>query len=415
MLSDDILNTNSNWIVYNISTFKGIKYIYVVINIVRHMEDTISVILNNPPRTYDLGGFEDDDGYEAPEDEQIRRAANLKKVRIRIVGCGGGGSNTITRLVESGLKGADLLSINTDANHLKITKSQAKLLIGKIRTKGKGSGGLPQIGEEAAVENVTELRNLLKGSDIVFVTCGLGGGTGTGSAPVVAKLAKETNATVISIVTLPFHGEGKVRMGNAMLGIRKLFPNSDTLITIPNDKLISETPNKFLEGSFNYADSVLTETMKGLTEMIRKTGLINIDYADIKAVMKSGGVAIVGVGDSLEGEDKVVSSVNNALKFPLIEADISEVRGCVMRVIGGPDMTLKEVQTAMKEVQRRINNDATIFWGTSIDPGMAGKMKVLVLLTGVKSPYTVADKGDLLSLGKRLGFTDDEMNIEEIS
>ena len=184
------------------------------------MEDTISVILNNAPRTYDLGGFEDDDGYEAPEDEQIRRAANLKKIRIRIVGCGGGGSNTITRLVESGLKGADLLSINTDANHLKISKSQAKLLIGKIRTKGKGSGGLPQIGEEAAVENVTELRNLLKGSDIVFVTCGLGGGTGTGSAPVVAKLAKETNATVISIVTLPFHGEGKVRMANAMLGIR---------------------------------------------------------------------------------------------------------------------------------------------------------------------------------------------------
>ncbi len=379
------------------------------------MEDTVNIMMDTQIRNYDLGGFEDDDTYEAPEDEQIRRAAQLKKVRIRIVGCGGGGSNTITRLVQSGLKGADLLAVNTDANHLRITKSQAKLLIGKIRTKGKGSGGLPQIGEEAAVENVSEIRNLLKGSDIVFVTCGLGGGTGTGAAPVVAKLAKETNATVISIVTLPFNGEGKVRMANAMLGLGKLHPYSDTLITIPNDKLISETPNRFLEGSFNYADSVLTETMKGLTEMIRKTGLINIDYADIKTTMKSGGVAIVGIGESKENEDRVVSSVESALRFPLIDADISEVRGCVMRVIGGADMTLKEVQGTMKEVQKRINPDATIFWGTSIDRSMNGKIRILVLLTGAKSPYTISDRADLVSLGKKLGFTDEEMSIETIA
>ena len=392
-----------------------VNYIYHPSNSVRRMDDTINVELSEPVKNYDLAGFEDDDGYEAPEDEQIRRAAHLKKVKIRIVGCGGGGSNTVTRLVQSGLKGADLLAINTDANHLRITKSQAKLLIGKVRTKGKGSGGLPQIGEEAAVESVSDLRNLLKGSDIVFVTCGLGGGTGTGSAPVVAKLAKEANAMVISIVTLPFNGEGKVRMANAMVGLSKLLPHSDTLITIPNDKLIAETPNRFLEGSFNYADSVLTETMKGLTEMIRKTGLINIDYADIKTTMKSGGVAIVGIGESVKDGDKVESAVSNALRFPLIEADISQVRGCVMRVIGGSDMTLKEVQAAMKEVQKRINPDATIFWGTSIDRSMNDKMRVLVLLTGVRSPYTIADRSDLISLGKRLGMAEEELGIEAIS
>lgn len=379
------------------------------------MSDTISLILNEEVKKYDLGGFEDDDGYEAPEDEHILKAANYKKVRIRIVGCGGGGSNTVTRLAKGGLRGADLLALNTDANHLRITSSQAKLLIGKTRTKGKGSGGIPQIGEEAAIESVTEIRNLLKGSDIVFVTCGLGGGTGTGSAPVVAKLAKETGATVISIVTLPFRGEGKVRTANAVLGLDKLLPYSDTLITIPNDKLEKETPDRFLEGSFKYADSVLTETMKGLTEIIRKTGLINIDYADVRTIMKSGGVAIVGVGESKDGEDRVLSAVHTALKFPLIEADITEAKGCITRVIGGADMTLNEVQQAMREVQSRIHTDATIFWGTSVDRSMDGRMKILVMLTGIRSPYTVSHREDITNLGKKLGLSDLDMGIESIA
>lgn len=364
----------------------------------------------------DLTGDEEEEYVPSPQDEYIKQATKYKNVKIRIIGCGGAGSNTVTRLSGRQLEGADLLAMNTDANHLKITLSRAKLLIGKRRTKGMGSGGLPQVGEEAAMEDVSQIRELLKGTDIAFVTCGLGGGTGTGSAPVVAKVAKEAGATVISIVTLPFTSEGKIRMENAMVGLDRLYQFSNTLIAVPNDKLLSESPSKSLQEAFQYSDSVLTETMQGLTELIRRTGLINIDYADVKNVMKTGGVAMVGIGESeKEPYTRIGAAIAKALTFPLIDADVSEAKGCVIRIIGGKDMTLKETEQAASEISKRIDRNAKIIWGASIDNKMEKKVRALVLLTGIKSPYSVSSRADVEALGKMLGVFNKDVGIDVVN
>ncbi|MEM3676507.1 MAG: cell division protein FtsZ, partial [Thermoplasmataceae archaeon] len=232
--------------------------------------------------------------YETPEDREIAEIASRLRVQIKIIGCGGGGSNTINRLSSEGIDGADLIAVNTDANHLMTIATKKRLLIGKKRTRGLGTGAIPQIGEEAAMEDLDRIQKMVQKTDIAFVTCGLGGGTGTGAAPVVAKCAKNAGALVISVVTLPFTAEGHVRMENAMMGLEKLASYSDTLIAIPNDKLLKEVPKKPIQEAFQYADSVLSEAMKGITEMITRTGLINLDYADIKTIMKDGGVAMIG-------------------------------------------------------------------------------------------------------------------------
>ncbi len=381
------------------------------------MTESMNVVLRQLlENNMDMTGEEEEEYVASPQDEYIKQATKYKNVKIRIIGCGGAGSNTISRLTRRQLEGADLLAMNTDANHLKITASQARLLIGKRRTKGMGSGGLPQVGEEAAMEDISQIRELLKGTDIAFVTCGLGGGTGTGSAPVVAKVAKEAGATVISIVTLPFTSEGKIRMENAMVGLDRLYQFSNTLIAVPNDKLLSESPSKSLQEAFQYSDSVLTETMQGLTELIRRTGLINIDYADVKNVMKTGGVAMVGIGESeQEPYARINSAIEKALSFPLIEADISEAKGCVVRIIGGNDMTLKETEQAASEISKKIDRNAKIIWGASIDRRMEKKIRALVLLTGIKSPYSVSSRADVEALGKRLGIFNKDVGIDIVN
>lgn len=353
--------------------------------------------------------------YSAPEDQEIAKIANQLRVRIKIIGCGGGGSNTINRLYSEGVTGADLVAINTDASHLLSIKAQKKMLIGKRRTRGLGTGAIPQIGEEAAVEDLGTIQKLVNRTDIAFVTCGLGGGTGTGAAPVVAKSAKDTGALVISIVTLPFTAEGPVRMENALVGLEKLSQYSDTVIAIPNDRLLKEVPKRPLEEAFIYADKVLTEAMKGITEMITKTGLINLDYADVKTIMKDGGVAMVGIGESNGGQDRVLSAVNAAITSPLIEADISEAKNCLIRVIGGSDMTVSEAERAMAEIQRKIDSNARIIWGASIDESYDKKIKVLVLLTGVKSPYMISNKSDAKKLGQLIGGYGDDLGIDIVS
>lgn len=381
------------------------------------MSESINVVLKQLlENNLDLTGEDDREYVPSPQDEYIRQATKYKNVKIRIIGCGGAGSNTISRLFGRQLDGADLLAMNTDANHLRTIISQAKLLIGKRRTKGMGSGGLPQIGEEAAMEDISQIRELLKGTDIAFVTCGLGGGTGTGSAPVVAKVAKEAGATVISIVTLPFTSEGKIRMENAMVGLDRLYQFSNTLIAVPNDKLLSESPSKSMQEAFRYSDSVLTETMQGLTEIIRRTGLINIDYADVKNVMKAGGVAVVGMGESTdEPYARISNAIDRALSFPLIEADVSEAKGCVIRVIGGKDMTLKESEQAAAAISKKIDKNAKIIWGASIDPRMEKKVRVLILLTGIKSPYSVSSRADVENLGKKLGVFNRDVGIDVVN
>lgn len=320
------------------------------------------------------------------EDKELEEILKGLKTVIRIIGCGGGGSNTITRIMEEGVVGAELIAANTDAQHLLITKAQKKILLGKRTTRGLGAGAIPQIGEEAAREAEDKIKEGLQGSDIVFITCGLGGGTGTGSAPFVAKIAKELGALTIAVCTLPFTSEGRSRMENAIYGLDKLRETSDTVITIPNDKLLELVPRMPLNDAFKVADTVLMRAIKGLTEMITKPGLVNLDFNDLKTIMKDGGVAMIGVGESESpGDERAQEALNDAINSPLLEVDISSATGVLVHVIGGPEMTVSEAQTIVEEVHKRVGDKARIIWGAAIDPDFEGKINVMIVATGVKS------------------------------
>lgn len=351
----------------------------------------------------------------SPEDLEILEVAKTLGVTIKIIGCGGGGSNTINRIHSEGLSGAKLVALNTDANHLYTIGADKKILIGAKRTRGLGTGAIPQIGEEAANEDLSRLQKLVQKTDIAFVTCGLGGGTGTGAAPIVAKSAKSAGALVISIVTLPFSAEGHIRMDNALSGLDKLSRYSDTVIAIPNDKLLKEVPKKPIQEAFLYADKVLSAAMKGITELITDTGLINLDYADIKAIMKDGGNAMIGIGESTGGPNRVLSALNDAISSPLIEADISDAKNCLIRVVGGPSMTVSEAEAAMKEIQEKIDPDARIIWGANVDEKMGDRIKVLILLTGVKSPYIMSGNDETSKIRQLLRGNDMDPDIDIIS
>jgi len=323
-------------------------------------------------------------------EELQRRNRELEEVlaglttNIKVVGCGGAGTNTIARCFEAKIYGAQLIAINTDAQHLLHAKVPHKILIGRHVTKGLGAGSLPEKGREAAIESESEIKKALEGADIVFITCGLGGGTGTGSAPVVAKIAKEIGALTLAVVTLPFSVEGRVRKENAEMGLARLKDICDTVIVIPNDKLLEIAPRLPLNKAFKVADEILMRSIKGITEMITKPGLINLDFADLKTIMKSGGVAMIGLGES-DSENRAVDAVNEALSSPLLDVDISEAKGALVNVIGGEDMTIKEAEGVVEEIYSRINPDATIIWGAGIDPSLKGTIKVMIVLTGVKS------------------------------
>jgi len=303
---------------------------------------------------------------------------------IKVVGCGGAGTNTIERCYEAKIYGAELIALNTDAQHLLQAKVPHKVLIGRHVTKGLGAGSLPERGKEAAIESESEIKKLLEGADIVFITCGLGGGTGTGSAPVVARIAKDVGALTLAVVTLPFSVEGRVRKENADMGLARLKDICDTVIVIPNDKLLEIAPRLPLNKAFKVADEILMRSIKGITEMITKPGLINLDFADLKTVMKKGGVAMIGLGES-DSENRAVDAITEALSSPLLDVDISEATGALVNVIGGEDMTIKEAEGVVEELYSRINPDATIIWGAGVDPTLKGSIKVMIVLVGVKS------------------------------
>ena len=322
------------------------------------------------------------------DDKELAKIASQLDVSIKIVGCGGGGSNTINRIHENGITGAQLCAVNTDVKHLLTINATRKVLIGKRLTHGLGAGALPEVGEAAARENESDLKDMFKDTNIVFVTAGMGGGTGTGASHYVARLAKEAQALVISIVTLPFKAEGEVRMENALEGVERLRRICDTTIVIPNDKLIQLVPNMPINAAFKVADEVLMQTIKGLTEIITKPGLVNLDYADIKTVMNEGGVAFVGMGESDDSdpEDRVEMAVEEAVNSPLLgEIDISESKGCLIRVVGGPDMTVTQAQKAAEIVGSRIPQRSRLIWGCSVEPDLAGTIKILLIFTGSKS------------------------------
>jgi len=323
-------------------------------------------------------------------DEELRKIAAQMDVCIKIIGCGGGGSNTINRCVDAGISGAQLCAINTDAKHLLTIRAPKKILIGRTTTRGLGAGAIPEVGEQAAHENDIDIRNFLQGSTIVFVTAGMGGGTGTGSAHYVARIAKDQiQALTIGVVTLPFKAEGTIRMENAITGLDKLRRICDTTIVIPNDKLLELVPKLPIDAAFKVADEVLMQTMKGLTEIITKPGLVNLDYSDIQTIMREGGISFVGIGEADKDTDnRVDAAVKEALTSPLLgEIDLKDAKGALIRVVGGPDMTVGEAQKAAEIVTNSVNDRARIIWGCSIEPELEGSIKVLLIVTGARSKY----------------------------
>jgi cell division protein FtsZ len=341
----------------------------------------------------------------SPDDEELKKLAESLKISIKVIGCGGGGSNTITRMYDEGITGAEMCAINTDAPHLLHVHSPKKILIGKHLTKGLGAGAIPQTGAEAAKEGEQEIRNFIDKAHIVFVTAGMGGGTGTGAAPVVAKIAKESGALVMGVVTLPFSGEGKARMENAMWGLQQLVRYCDTTITIPNDKLLELVPKLPIDKAFRVADEILAQTIRGITEIVTKPGLVNLDYSDIQTIMKDGGVAMVGIGESDSDRNRIEEAVQAALHCPLLgKLSLSEAKGAMVRVVGGDDLTIAEAEKAAEIVTSSVSPNARVIWGCSIDHELEKTVQILLILTGVKSEYLKGKDSIVIESGKRAGI-----------
>jgi len=318
-------------------------------------------------------------------DDELEDVLQELQTNITVVGCGGAGGNTVDRMSEEGIHGAKLVAANTDVQHLVGIEADTKILMGEQKTEGRGAGSLPQVGEEAALESQDEIIDSIDGSDMVFVTAGLGGGTGTGSAPVVAKAARESGALTISIVTTPFTAEGEVRRTNAEAGLERLRDVSDTVIVVPNDRLLDSVGKLPVRQAFKVADEVLMRSVKGITELITKPGLVNLDFADVRTVMERGGVAMIGLGES-DSDAKAQDSVKTALRSPLLDVDISGANSALVNVTGGQDMSIEEAEGVVEEIYDRIDPDARIIWGTSIDETLEGSMRTMIVVTGVESP-----------------------------
>ncbi|MBN2459485.1 cell division protein FtsZ [Candidatus Woesearchaeota archaeon] len=361
------------------------------------------------------------DGKQASEisrknviDEELEELLSKQRATIKVVGCGGGGNNTISRMSEVGIIGAETIAINTDAQDLLYSNADKKVLIGKEITRGLGAGSIPKIGEEAAKESEHDLKQVMSGADMVFITCGLGGGTGTGSAPVVAEISKKLGSLTVAVVTIPFAMEGHRRYENAVMGLEKLEKVVDTLIVIPNDKLLELAPDLPLHTAFKVADEILTNSVKGVAELVTKAGLVNLDFADIRAVMGNGGVALIGVGES-DTDNRAIESVEKAINNPLLDVDIGGANGALINVAGGPDMTLEEARKVVETVSVKLDEDARLIWGAQISEDLEGTIRTLLIVTGVKSSQilggrAIRDRGR--DDGGKKREIEDELGIE---
>lgn len=318
-------------------------------------------------------------------DDELRRIIESRKSDIKVVGVGGAGGNTISRIMQIGITGCETVAINTDAQDLLYTDSDAKVLIGKEISQGLGAGANPKVGAEAAKENKDDIKKVLDGADMVFITCGLGGGTGTGASPVVADVAKKIGALTVAIVTLPFSMEGEHRMNNAKEGLENLEAVVDTLIVIPNDRLLEIVPDVSITTAFKVADEILVNAVKGIAELVTRPGLVNLDFADIRAVMSSGGLAMIGMGES-DSENRAIEAVEKSLTNPLLNVDIQGATGALVSVAGGSDMTIRECQEIVEAVSSRLNPGAKIIWGAQVVKEMGDVVRALLVITGVKSP-----------------------------
>ena len=314
----------------------------------------------------------------------------MEQPKILVIGVGGSGSNTINRMKDIKIAGVTKIVINTDIQHLEKVNSDKKILIGKKTTRGFGAGSNPEVGEMAAREQEEEIMKEVESSDLVFITCGLGGGTGTGAAPVVAEICKNQGILTVGVVTLPFTSEGYVRRENAFKGLERLKKFTDTLIVVPNDKLLSIVPNLPLDNAFKVSDEVLARAVKGIAELITLPGLINLDLADLKTVMKDGGYAMIGLGESridTKREERALIAAQTALSSPLLDVDLSTVDRALINVVGGEDMTLKEAELIPAEVCARIHPQAHIIWGARIEKEMKrSAIQTLLVLVGASIP-----------------------------
>ena len=342
-------------------------------------------------------------------DAELERLLASQKTRIRVIGCGGGGNNTINRIAEVGIKGIETIALNTDAQDLLYTTADRKILIGKELTHGLGAGSNPKIGEEAAKESESDLKKAIEGADMIFITCGLGGGTGTGSAPFVAALARKMGILSVGIVTMPFTMEGSHRQENAVIGLEKLEQSINTLILIPNEKLLELAPHLPLQTAFKVADEILTNAVKGIAELVTKAGLVNLDFADVKAIMSEGGVALIGMGES-DSENRAEESVQRALENPLIEVDVSNATGALINISGGENLTLDESRKIVETVAQKLDGKAKIIWGAQIYKDLDKTIRTMLIITGVKSDQIFGQENRFFV--KRKKAMENELGIE---
>lgn len=334
-------------------------------------------ILENASRFTQSNNFEE----TAVELEGIGNA------RIICVGCGGAGNNTVNRLsMLGGVMGAETIALNTDRQHLENIQADKKFVIGKELTRGLGAGGDPSVGWEAAQEDRHKLKELFKEANLVFVSAGMGGGTGTGSAPVVAEVAKECGALVVGVVTLPFRMEGSHRFEKGIQGLEAFRRYADTVITLDNNKLLQLVPNMPIDYAFSVSDEVLAEMVKGITETITQPSLVNLDYADVRTIMQDGGVAVIGVGES-NTKNRVEEAVHEAMTCKLLDVDYKHAKGALVHVSGGSNMTLNEANRVGEIVNSIMDPEAKIIWGARVDEGLKDSMRVMLIMTGVKSPF----------------------------
>ena len=327
---------------------------------------------------------------DAPQDEKTsQNLDDVKDAKILVVGCGGAGNNQVTRIQNKQVEGAETVAINTDKQHLEMSSADRKILVGKDLTRGLGAGGHPETGERAAEENRAELRALFKDADMVFLTAGLGGGTGTGVSPVLAEIAKKEDCIVIGTVTMPFSIEG-ARMSKAEEGLYKLRQHVDTAIVIENDRLLDIAGDMPLDQAFGVADELITTMIKGITETISKPSLVNLDYADVQAVMNEGGVAVVGYGES-DTKNKGEEAIHEALSNPLLDVEFDGANGALLHIAGGEDLTLNEINDVGQMVTDKLEKRAQVIWGARIRDDLHGKLQVISIITGVKSPYVLGE------------------------
>jgi len=324
-------------------------------------------------------------------DEGVRQDTSLGfevgQANIKVIGVGGAGNNMVGWLYKKGIKGAEIIACNTDKQHLGIIDSDRKFLIGKSVTRGLGCGGFPEKGAEAAKESMNELKESLKGADMVFVCAGMGGGTGTGAAPIVAHLAKDTGSIVIGTVTMPFKIE-RARVDKAEFGLQQLRQVSDTVIVIDNNRLVQIAGNLPIQQAFAVANELVATMIKGIVETIAVPSLVNLDFADVKAIMQNGGVAVIGVGSS-DTNNRVEESARGALANPLLEVDYKGATGALIHIVGGPDMTLDDINKVGELVTESLDDDANVIWGARVTDDMKGRINVMTIITGIKSPWVL--------------------------